>query len=199
MNVKEYIKSGIIEDYCLGLLSPEEMQAVALNAREYQEVRHEIETYEHVLVQYAAGLAEGNPKERKKDILDLLDNLADEENISAENLPIINKYSDAGTWLRFVKPLLPEKLPVPFIIHYLPAKNGVEQFIFWTHHDLPHETHDDEQETILLLEGHCRCFVDDEVIELQPGDFLSIPLHKQHNVEILHGPVMAVIQRVKVA
>ncbi len=199
MNVKEYIESGIIEDYCLGLLSPEAMQDVARNAELYSGIKNEIEAYENALAKYAFALAENKPQTLKKDIFAALDNLEAEENISAENLPIINKYSDAGNWLRFVKPLLPEKLNRSSIIHELPAKNGIEQFVYWTFDDVPHETHEDEQETILLLEGECRCYIDDEVHDLQAGDFLSIPLHRSHNVTILNGPVLAIVQRVKVA
>jgi hypothetical protein len=32
MNLKEYLSSGIIEDYCLGGLNPDDMRVVALNA-----------------------------------------------------------------------------------------------------------------------------------------------------------------------
>jgi quercetin dioxygenase-like cupin family protein len=199
MNVKEYIESGVIEDYCLGLLSPDEMQAVAHNAVLYAEVKHEIEAYENALVKYAGEFAGNNPQGLKRNILDAIGNLELEENITENNTPVINKYSDAQNWLRFVKPLLPAALEGPCIIHPLPPKDGIEQFIYWTNLDVPHETHEDEQETILLLEGKCRCFIDDEPYDLQAGDFLSIPLHKQHNVEILNGPVMAIVQRVKVA
>lgn len=199
MKVMEYIESGIIEDYCLGLLKPAEMQAVANNAEEHEEIRKAIATYEDALVKYAAALAVEKPAGLKRKVFELIDNLEEEAAISADNIPLINKYSNADIWRNFVRPHLSEKLTRPFIVHDLPAKNGVEQFVFWTHQDLPHETHDDEQETILLLEGRCRCFINDEVIELNPGDFLSIPLHAEHNVEILDGPVLAVIQRVKVA
>lgn len=200
MNINEYIESGIIEDYCLGLLEPAEMQFVATNAQQHSEIKNAIASYEKVLIQYAsAGITAGYLPKVKNSFLQTIEDLEQEAEISAENLPLINKYSEAGQWLKFVKSLLPAKLAKPFLIHRLPAKDGVEQFVFWTSHNLPHETHDNEQESILLLEGCCRCFIDDKIIELQAGDFLSIPLYKQHNVEILNGPVMAVIQRVKVA
>ena len=43
MNVQAYIQSGIVHDYCLGLLDPEEMQDVERHAAAFPEVRAELE------------------------------------------------------------------------------------------------------------------------------------------------------------
>jgi anti-sigma-K factor RskA len=56
MNVEEYINSGIIEDYCLGVLNPVEMRAVARIAERYQEVKDAIDESEGVLKKYAEDL-----------------------------------------------------------------------------------------------------------------------------------------------
>ena len=199
MNVQEYINSGIIEDYCLGVLTPEEMKEVAHQAMIHDDIKFEIEAYESALKEYAGEFARDRKKDIKKNLFDIFDNLETEEDIHAENLPLINKYSSAENWLRFVKPLLPAKLEEPSMVHELPAKDGVDQFIFWTNEGLPYEIHKTTHETLLVLEGRCVCYIEDEVHELNPGDFLCIPLHKSHNVEIVNGPVMAVIQRIKVA
>jgi negative regulator of sigma E activity len=53
MNIHEYINSGIIEDYCLGVLSPEEMRQVALNGMKYKQIKTAIEEYELALRLYA--------------------------------------------------------------------------------------------------------------------------------------------------
>jgi hypothetical protein len=53
MNMKEYTKSGIIEDYCLGLLNPDEMRSVAKNALYYKEIKTAIEEFELTLKRYA--------------------------------------------------------------------------------------------------------------------------------------------------
>jgi hypothetical protein len=57
MDTEEYIKSGIIEDYCLGFLSPYEMEQVAQNAMRYKEIKIAIEAYENALKKYAEGWA----------------------------------------------------------------------------------------------------------------------------------------------
>jgi hypothetical protein len=53
MNIQEYINSGIIEDYCLGVLNREEMRLVALNGMKYKQIKTAIEEYELALKLYA--------------------------------------------------------------------------------------------------------------------------------------------------
>jgi hypothetical protein len=54
MNIEDYIKSGIIEDYCLGFLSTTEMELVVKNALQYKEISIAIEAFETALKKYAA-------------------------------------------------------------------------------------------------------------------------------------------------
>ena len=56
MNLKEYINSGIIEDYCLGVLNPIEMRTVARYAELHQEIKDAIHLSEGVLKKYAEDL-----------------------------------------------------------------------------------------------------------------------------------------------
>lgn len=199
MDIKEYIASGVIEDYCLGVLDAEMMQIVAQNAALYPEIQDEIDACEMALATYAAEFATGKKELSKDDVLMAIESLENEEQITLDNVPLITKYSDATNWLKFVKPLLPQTLTRPFWMYNLPGDEDVERFVLWSHGDIPHETHTHTQETFLVLEGRCRCFMNEEAVELSAGDFLSIPLYAEHNVEILEGPVMAIVQRVKVA
>jgi anti-sigma-K factor RskA len=73
MNLEEYLSSGIIEDYCLGVLNPDEMQKVARNAEQYEEIKDAIETYELALKRYVEDLEGDNEIDIKKD--DILFNL----------------------------------------------------------------------------------------------------------------------------
>jgi anti-sigma-K factor RskA len=56
MDLKKYLSSGVIEDYCLGVLSPEEAQEVARNAKEFPEIEEAIREVEEVLKKYATDL-----------------------------------------------------------------------------------------------------------------------------------------------
>jgi hypothetical protein len=79
MNTEEYIKSGIIEDYCLGFLSPYEMEQVAKNAIHYTEIKNAIDVYENALKQYAA---ERILKQKNKE--GKTNRLSDEESVGGE-------------------------------------------------------------------------------------------------------------------
>jgi hypothetical protein len=52
MNIEEYINSGVIEDYCLGVLNPEEQQSVAQNALRYPEIQTAIAENEDALKRF---------------------------------------------------------------------------------------------------------------------------------------------------
>jgi anti-sigma-K factor RskA len=67
MDLKEYLSSGIIEDYCLGVLNPDDMRNVARNAERYKEVKDTIENYESVLKEYAENLDVDNEMGMKKE------------------------------------------------------------------------------------------------------------------------------------
>ena len=70
MNLKEYINSGIIEDYCLGVLNPIEMRTVARKAERYPEVKNAINESEGVLKKYAEDLdKDKNMDKRSEEIL----------------------------------------------------------------------------------------------------------------------------------
>jgi hypothetical protein len=56
MDIEKYLDSGIIEDYCLGVLSPEEAKEVAQIAEQFPGVEEAIREIEEVLKKYAISL-----------------------------------------------------------------------------------------------------------------------------------------------
>lgn len=74
MDIQTYINSGIIEDYCLGLLEPEALKEVAQYASEHEEVRLAIEAYEHALKRFAedTGFEKENTLAQKEKIFNAL-------------------------------------------------------------------------------------------------------------------------------
>jgi hypothetical protein len=56
MDLEKYLSSGVIEDYCLGVLSPEETQVVAQNAKQFPEIEEAIREVEEVLKKYTTDL-----------------------------------------------------------------------------------------------------------------------------------------------
>jgi anti-sigma-K factor RskA len=56
MDLEKYLSSGVIEDYCLGVLSPEEAQEVVRNAKQFPEIKEAIREVEEVLKNYTTDL-----------------------------------------------------------------------------------------------------------------------------------------------
>ena len=199
MDLKKYIESGIVQDYCLGILSTREIEQVEQQAAIYPEIQQEIESYQQVLEKYALSLTEAVPAELKSQTLSLLDNLKKEENAQYNNLPLLNRFSDHNNWLSAVKPLLPPELKKDRFIKVLHEDDKVLQMLMWVKNYYPDEVHDNLHECFIILEGECECHVEGEIIKLSAGGFFEVPLHKHHDVKVTKGPVLAVVQRVKAA
>jgi mannose-6-phosphate isomerase-like protein (cupin superfamily) len=200
MDIKTYISSGIIEDYCLGILSEKEQQEVELNASMYPLIKSEITAYQQVLEKYAADFAESVSPALKQKTQKLLDNLSLEEAHDISKIPILNKYADSNNWLSLVKPLLPSQLKDDMFVHVLQDTEEVEQLLIWTKVDYPDEVHTLEKECFMILEGECECYIgDNKIIHLSAGGFIDIPMYEHHDVKVVKGPVLAIVQRLKKA
>jgi mannose-6-phosphate isomerase-like protein (cupin superfamily) len=200
MDLKEYISSGIIEDYCLGLLNREESNNVLMQSKLHPEIKQVIDEFMNSLEEYAIDSNIALPETTKQKVLQLLDNLKLEEEKNIHDLPLLNKYTDHKNWLRIVEPVLPETLNEKIFVRELRNDDQVSQTLIWTAVHYPDEVHEDVQECFIILRGKCRCYIEDKFIELGPGGFLEIPMYSHHNVEVLGtDPVLAVVQRIKVA
>ncbi len=198
MDIKNYIETGILQDYCLGFLNPVEMKEVELNAASHPELRNEILAYQKALEFYAMDFSTAMPVAGlKMDTLNLLDNLSKEENANALNLPILNKYSVHENWLKVIKPLLPAELKEEMFAKILRDDDEVFQTLLWTKIDYPDEVHHDLKECFMVLEGECECYFGDHVIKLGPGGYFDVPMHTHHDVRVTKGPVLAIMQRLK--
>jgi mannose-6-phosphate isomerase-like protein (cupin superfamily) len=200
MDSKDYISSGIIENYCLGLLSQEESNNVLMQSKLHAEIKQAIDEFMNSLEECAVDANIAPPAHTKQTVLQLLENLKLEEEKNIQNLPLLNKYSDHKNWLRIVEPVLPETLDEKIFVRELRNDNQVSQTLIWTAVDYPDEAHEDVEESFIILRGNCRCYIEDKIVELGPGGFLDIPMYAHHNVEVLGtDPVLAVVQRIKVA
>ncbi len=199
MNVQDYIESGVLQDYCLGMLSEEEMQQVDMHAKNYTEVQEEIAANFQALEWYAIKSGKSLPANAKLKIFTGIDNIIKEEKAELNNLPLLNKYTDHTNWLKAVKPLLPKILGEEIFVHVLRDDEKVLQMLIWSKVDYPDEVHNDVKESFIILEGECKCYIGDDIIELGPGGFFEIPMFTHHDVKVTKGPVLAVVQRLKVA
>jgi mannose-6-phosphate isomerase-like protein (cupin superfamily) len=201
MDLEAYMSSGIVEDYCLGILNQEERNDVLQQAQSHPEIKQAIDEFMQSLEEYSidANIV-SPPAGTKQKLLQLLGNFKLEEEKNIHELPLLNKYTDHKNWLHIVAHVLPETLNQKMFVHELRNDNKVSQTLIWTAIDYPDEVHEDVQECFIILRGKCRCYIEDEIVELGPGGYLEIPMYAHHNVEVLGAdPVLAVVQRIKVA
>ena len=199
MNTDAPIPPELIEQYCLGLMSQKDQRAIVQQASQNAVLKQQIDRFMEQLEIRLRNEASAPPAAVKTKTLLLLNNLQVEQHGSLEERPVLNKYSDYKNWLRLLKPLLPQKLDGNMFVQEFRNDEQVSQTLIWTRVDYPDEVHSDVHESFIILQGRCRCFIDGKAVDLGAGDYLEIPMHKHHDVRVLEVPVLALVQRIKVA
>ena len=196
MDINEILENGLIEGYVLGLLDPEETALVESSITKYPQLRAEMRAVEDALQTYLTLDTSRLIKEKLKAKLDFVDQ--ERQRLEKGEFHFINKNSDASLWLEKVKPLLPDSQPDSFFITTLRDDDQGELFLIKTFTHVDNETHEDEMESFMILEGTCTCYVGDKIYDLSAGDYLEVPLQTNHDVKITSPYVIAIMQRLKV-
>ncbi len=198
-SVSEYIETGILELYVLGIASDEERKEVERLILEHVEIREEIEQIKASIKDYAeAHKLEPNPvvKPFLMATIDYTERLKKGELPSIPALLSANSViADYNQWLS--RPDMVSSVTEDVfakIIGYTPQAITA---IVWLKDYAPHEVHDNEYERFLIVEGTCDIIVEDQIHQFVPGDFFEIPLHKKHMVKVTSSmPCKVILQRV---
>lgn len=199
LNIQAYLDSGILEMYALDLLDPDEREEAELVISFFPEIRKELDSIQYALEKYADSQAILPRPHVKDKIRESIFNLKKEHELDALNLPLINHLSDHKQWLNLVKDFIPAKWKsdTPFS-KIIQQSDNLLQMVIATSVDTLDEVHEDEYESFLILEGRCKCTVGQEVLFMEEGDFMAIPLHEHHTVELITDTVVAIVQKVPV-
>jgi mannose-6-phosphate isomerase-like protein (cupin superfamily) len=196
-DIQAYIESGIIEEYCLGLLSTEVAAEVTNYAEQHDAIRNEIELTEATLANYAA--AHRSLEAGKHTFLHNITNLTAEENLQLDKLPLITLYSDYQKWKAVITGITPN-IPMDGCFgHVLTMNPSVEQYLIWLDGELVEEAHNDVQESFLILEGSCECNLGGRIVNFAAGDYFEVPLFTHHTIKNTTAggtPIKAIVQRV---
>lgn len=198
-NLNEYIESGIIEAYVFDQLNPggrEDRLQIALHIPEVKQEQLEIE---EALEQYAFSHAITPSPNIKPLLLATIDYFESLEKGGVQAIPpdlnVTSLLSDFSQWVEKKDMVAPENFNGMYvkIIGYTPKATTA---IVWMKEFAPTEVHHDEYEKFLVLEGSCTVFVENDSYNLVAGNFLSIPLHKEHRVIITSSiPCKVILQR----
>lgn len=192
MDLKAYIESGILELYVLNMLGKSASEEVRELTLSYPELAIEMEAIEKALENYALANAIEPPVTMKAKIEQVLFETA--RNLKAAELGPITEESDQHKWYNLVVDHFPDALYATNYSQLIIETNGLTQVLVVSELDIAEESHANEYESFLILKGKCRCTVDRHVFYLEPGGYTEIPLCTNHRVEVIEGPVMAIVQ-----
>jgi Mannose-6-phosphate isomerase len=199
-NVNEYINSGILEQYVLGLAGIEEAKEIEGLLITNDEIREEVNKIENALADYAQLQAKTPDPTIKPFLLATIDYTERIKNGEEPSFPTVltesSNIKDYDQWISRPDMVLPDNWKDFYakIIGYTPE---VITAIVWIKDMAPHEVHNNEFEKFLILEGTCDITIEDDVHHLVAGDFLSIPLYKDHFVKVTsRTPCKVILQRI---
>lgn len=197
---EEFIASGILERYVLGEATAAETAEIRLMSGQYPEVEEEILAISLLFERLAIALAvEPDPVIRPFLLaaIDYSDRLKKGEVVTAA--PVLSPASDLmdyWPWLSREDMVPPETFEGIFakIISRTPE---LVTAVVWLQDMAPAETHNKEYERFLIVEGSCEITIGAVVYQLKAGDYMEIPLHKNHHVQVTSAiPCKVILQRV---
>jgi mannose-6-phosphate isomerase-like protein (cupin superfamily) len=196
-NIDEYIKSGIIELYVLGLTSEEENTEILHLLALYPLLKDEIDYITSALIdQSNQPTLSDKVKPLLMATIDYTERLKTGE--EPTNPPPLNETStiaDFSVWLNRADMVFNDDLGDTYakIIGYTPQNLTA---IVWLKVGAPYEVHANEYEKFLILEGTCNIVTKEKVIPLAAGDFFAIPLHMGHSIQVTSPiPCKVILQR----
>lgn len=182
MDIRAYLDSGIIEEYCLGLLDSEAAAQVEKISRQHPDVDLEIQKTLEALARLST---KAKPRPHVKTALfQVIDQLETELKIDLENPPFIHRHSDFSAWNSAIEDLTPNLEEETAKYHVLQDQPDFQLSIVWLEDQLVEDGHDPHEfeESFLILEGTCECNIGGKIIHLQAGDYLEIPRFTQHTI-----------------
>jgi mannose-6-phosphate isomerase-like protein (cupin superfamily) len=194
MNIWEYIESGILVEYVMGWLSPDQQEAVYKTSLRHPEIARELRIIERHLEKLALQNAVEPEENVKIKILEALGFSTYLPILDLHNLPVISEEANHLQWLDALKHLIPEIPTENFTAIALRNDQHLTQTLVITKSDVPEETHGDLIESFFILKGGCICSVGKETHHLHAGSFLEIPLHTEHTIKIVTPYVVGILQ-----
>lgn len=184
---EDYIKSGMLEAYVLGLTDSEENLEVEKMAAANEAILKEINLISKDIEKHLKANAVTPPLTVKPFLMATIDYT---ERLDKGEQPAFppalhegSEIGDYAEWLQRDDMILPASFKniQAKIIGFTPE---VITAIVWLKDVSVEEIHHDEIEKFLIVEGKCDITVGEEVHQLVAGDYFSIPLYKNHTVKV---------------
>ncbi|MCP9750015.1 cupin domain-containing protein [Ferruginibacter sp. HRS2-29] len=201
--IKALLKSGMIELYVMGLADANHAAEIETLARSFPEIQQAIDDFSIQMEGYLQQNAVPPSMKVKPMIMAIIEykqRLKNGQKIKAPpGLHQDSRAADYAEWLALpgMSEPLPEENITLKIIGLTPTSS---QAILWIRKGTPWETHQNELESFLVLEGTCIITIGTERHLLSAGDYLAIPLFQPHQVVVTSTiPCKAILQRLALA
>lgn len=187
MSIDMIKTSGLLELYVAGEVSQEERLIVENAMEENDSIKYEILEIEKSIEAYVSAHAIAVDPTARPMLLaavDFSDRLQNGEvPINPPSLSATSKVSDFKQWLE--REDLQEHSSYDSMCgKIINTDDEKTTMIIWLKDGAPDETHTDELEKFLVVEGTCDITIGETVHSLKSGDFLAIPLFVNHNVKV---------------
>jgi mannose-6-phosphate isomerase-like protein (cupin superfamily) len=199
MNLSSYIESGIIQAYTLGIASDEEAKELEILAERHPEIKIAIQQFSADLEEKAMHGTLKPPTALKTNVLAALDymdrQMKGEKPSFPPPLTDNSKIEDYSEWLEKPGMILTEDFDGMFakLIGHTPEMLTA---IVWMQ-EMSTETHTNEIERFLVVEGSCEVTIGANIYNLFPGDMMSIPPGLVHRaITTSKIPCKVILQKV---
>ncbi len=185
MKIADYIASGILEEFVLGLLPREENEKVLKLVEEHPEIKAEIATIELAVEQYAFANSVTPPSTLENDVFAAIQ--------ASETPPMLtanSKISEYKYWLDKVQE--PDEYEN---VHMEVLSDSPEATIViaWIKEGESDHLHTEYTEKFLIVEGSCIATIDGVTTNYSVGDYVEFTIDKHHDYKITSQIPMKVV------
>lgn len=185
MNLTDYIASGILEEFVLGLLSREDRKKVLKLAEEHPEIKAEIKTIELTVEKYAFANSVDPPSSLEDKVF---------ASIQASEIPPTlsanSKIAEYDYWLE--KTQEPEEYE-NLHMEVLSENSEATMVIAWIKDGEQNHLHTKYTEKFLIVEGSCIATIDGVTANYEIGDYVEFTIDKHHDYTVTSDSPMKVI------
>ncbi len=197
MDINAFISSGILENYCLGFCSAEEIVVIEQYAQTYPSVKTEIEKIRISLEDYFfANQLQPSPAVKQRLMLSVYEQSAKADTVYAPLIKDVMDTSILASWITAKKISGPVEEFENLFITDLPSTNQVTNFIVHAKKGHDAEMHDDFVEYLYLIEGSCTMNFEGKPRSYKKGDIIQILPYISHTAIVTSlQPMVALVQR----
>jgi quercetin dioxygenase-like cupin family protein len=196
MDISAFIHSGIIEKFCAGSCTPEEVAVVENLANQYPEIRKEIQSMNLSFENYLLSNAIKPSPKVKSTVMQSVYRQHAQEDPSYPPLVHETTPETIASWMNRHSFTYPAEGFENLYMIGLPSTGEVTNFIVFAKEGHEEEMHEDFVEYLYVAKGSCTMYYNQAVVDYKEGDIITIRPHVPHRAVVTSiEPMFALVQR----